>query len=77
MKMYCITANMDTAVGLKLTVIDTVVVQKKEEIEIEIDKALEDKNIGILIVTDKIYEISKEKLNQIRNKFKIPLLVKL
>lgn len=77
MKMYCISDNIDTAVGLKLTGIDTSIVQEKEEIDEEIEKVLKDENIGVLIVTDKIYELAKEQLDEIREKLKMPLLVKI
>lgn len=77
MRMYCISDNIDTAVGLKLTGIDTSIVQEKEEIDEEIEKVLKDENIGVLIVTDKIYELAKEQLDEIREKLKMPLLVKI
>lgn len=77
MRMYCISDNIDTAVGLKLTGIDTSIVQEKEEIDDEIEKVLKDENIGVLIVTDKIYELAKEQLDEIREKLKMPLLVKI
>lgn len=77
MRMYCISDNIDTAVGLKLTGIDTSIVQEKEEIDDEIKKVLKDENIGVLIVTDKIYELAKEQLDEIREKLKMPLLVKI
>lgn len=77
MKMYCITDSVDTAVGLKLTGIDTVVLEDKEEIEKNIDKVLEDQSIGILIVTDKIQELASDKLENIRNNYKVPLVVKI
>lgn len=77
MKMYCITDNMETAVGLKLTGIETIVLQEKQEIDDEIDKVLQNKDIGILIVTEKIYELSRQKLNEIRGQLKTPLLVQI
>lgn len=77
MKMYCISDNMDTALGLKLAGIDTVFLQEKEEIETQINKILQEENVGILIVTDTIYELAKAKLDGIRQKLKMPLLVKI
>lgn len=77
MKMYCITDNIETAVGLKLTGIETIVLQEKEEIDDEIEKVLQNKDIGILIVTEKIYELSKQSLNEIRKQLKTPLLVQI
>ncbi len=77
MKMYCITDQIDTAVGLKLSGIDTIILQEKAEIESEIDKVLQDKEIGILIVTETIYQIAQPTLNKIRNQRKTPLLVQI
>lgn len=77
MKMYCISDNMDTAVGLKLTGIEAVVLQEKEEVEMQIKKVLQDEQIGILIVTNPIYELVKRQLDEIKETLKIPLLVKI
>ncbi len=77
MKMYCISDNVDTAIGLKLTGIEAIVVEEKDEIEKEIKKILENENIGILIITQKIYETAKERFDEIQEKLKMPLLVKI
>lgn len=77
MKMYCISDNIETAVGLKLTGIDATVVQEKDEIENQIEKILENDSVGILIVTEKIYEMAKQSLDEIKEKLKLPLLVKI
>ena len=42
-----------------------------------IEKVLGDEEIGVLIVTEKIYELSKEKFDEIREKYKMPLLVRI
>ena len=60
MKLYCISDDVDTAVGLKLTGIKSVILKNKEEIELEIEKVVKDKEIGILIVTEKIYNLANE-----------------
>lgn len=77
MKMYCITDHIDTAIGLKLTGVEAVVVQEKEDIENQLQKVLENETIGILIVTENIYEIAKQQLDEIKQKFKMPLLVRI
>ena len=41
--------------------------KNKEEIELEIEKVVKDKEIGILIVTEKIYNLANEKLDYIKN----------
>ncbi len=76
MKMYCISQDIDTAVGLRLTGIETTVVSEKEKIDSEIDQVLQDQNVGVLIVTEAIYEMAKTKLEGIRQNRKLPLVVR-
>lgn len=76
MKMYCISQDIDTAVGLRLTGIETTVVSEKEKIDNEIDQVLQDQNVGVLIVTEAIYEMAKTKLEGIRQNRKLPLVVR-
>lgn len=75
MKIYCISDNIETAVGLKLSGIETIVLQKKEDIEAEIDKVIEDENIGILIITENINKLVQDKLLYIKENLRFPLLV--
>lgn len=77
MKMYCISDNIDTAVGLKLAGIESIVLQDKSEIEHEIDAVIKNPNIGILIVTEKIEETAFEKVKYIKDNLKLPLLIKI
>lgn len=77
MKMYCISDNIDTAVGLKLAGIESIVLQDKSEIEHEIDAVIKNPNIGILIVTEKIEETALEKVKYIKDNLKLPLLIKI
>lgn len=73
--MYCISHDMETAVGLRLTGIETKVLEEKVEVDSEITKILKDEKIGILIVTKPIYEMSKSMLENIRQNKKMPLVV--
>ncbi len=76
MKMYCMSHDRETAIGLKLTGIESVIVQK-DKIEAQIGKVLQDENIGILVITNPVYEFAKQKFDEIQQKRKIPLIVKI
>ena len=77
MKMFCISDNIDTALGLKLTGVESIVAQSEEEINEQIKKVLKDKEIGILVVTDNIYKMAQYELDEVMEKYKLPLLVKI
>lgn len=63
--------------GLRLAGIEYVVLEEKEEILHKIEELLEETNIGILAVTDKVYELAKEVLEEIELKRKLPLILKI
>ena len=74
MKSFLISDNHDTWVGMRLAGISGVIVHEKDEILKEIDKVLEDKEIGILIVTELIMETAKKNIGLKRNKIILLLL---
>ena len=77
MKIFCISDSLETAVGLKLSGIEASILENKEKIDKKIDEILENPEIGILIVTDNVYNISEEKLDMIKKTRRIPLIVKI
>ena len=51
--MYLISDNIDTWTGMKLAGVDGAVVHEKEELKQELDKVLADRDIGIVLLTEK------------------------
>ena len=75
MKVYCISDSIETAVGLKLTGVETKVLNEKEKI-LEQIKVIENReDIGILVLTNNIYETVKIEVEDIRSNKKLPLIV--
>ncbi len=77
MRMVCISNNMDIVVGLKLSGVQSFFIKDNEEIKRKIKEVAKDKDVGILNVTEKVYEIAKEELDRISNEQELPLVVKI
>lgn len=75
MKIYSILDEIDSAVGLKLAGISSIVLNEKEKIDAYIDEILKKEDAGILVVSKEIYTQSKQKLDEIKEKRKTPLIV--
>ena len=54
MKMYLISDNVDTLTGMRLAGVEGVVVHGRKEAKAAVEKVLEDKNLGILLITEKL-----------------------
>ena len=75
MKMYLISDNIDTLTGMRLAGVEGEVVHGRRETKQAVEKILEDKDLGILLLTEKLsFEILVDdiKLNR-----KQPLLVEI
>ena len=69
MKMYLISDNIDTQIGMRLVGIDGCVAHDSETITAEIKKAVNDPELGILIFT--------EYLNHLKITLHTPLIIEI
>ena len=54
MRMFLISDNVDTLTGMRLAGIEGVVVHEKQEIKQALDEVLSQKDIGIILMTEKL-----------------------
>lgn len=77
MKMYLISDNIDTQIGMRLAGIEGCVAHSAEHITEEIKKAVSDPEIGILILTEKAGDTVKEYLNKLKLEVHTPLIIEI
>lgn len=77
MKMYLISDNVDTQTGMRLAGVDGVVVHTREELKNALETALLDKNIGILLLTEKFGGEFPEIVDDVKLNHKIPLIIEI
>ncbi|CDF58580.1 V-type ATP synthase subunit F [Thermobrachium celere] len=77
MNMYLISDNRETLVGLRLAGIKGEIVYKKSEAQNALRRALDNKNIGIIIFTEKAAKLIKDEIIEIKLKRPYPLIVEI
>lgn len=77
MKMFLISDNIDTLTGMRLAGVEGVVVHEKAEIKQAIDKVLADKEIGIVLLTEKFGNEYPELINGVKLEHKFPLFIEI
>ena len=77
MKMYLISDNIDTYTGMRLAGVEGVVVHEKKELQEALDKVLADKEIGIVLLTEKFGREFPDVINQLKLEYKTPLFVEI
>ena len=74
MRIFAISDNADFEVGMKLAGADSISLNNEEEINKKIDEILQVKDIGILVVSEKIYDMAKYRIDDIRLNKRLPLI---
>ena len=77
MKMYMISDNIDTCTGMRLAGIEGAVVHEKEEFRAELNRAMADKEIAVVILTEKFGQDYPELINEARLSHSLPLIIEI
>ena len=77
MKMFVISDNNDTFTGMKLCGVNGVVVHTEEEVVAAVERALEDKSIGIIMITEKLRRLADSYISQKMNSLGEPLFLEI
>jgi len=77
MKMFLISDNIDTCTGMRLAGVEGVVVHERDELKDALEKAIANKEIGILLLTEKFGREFPAIIDTFRLERKMPLLVEI
>jgi len=77
MKMYLISDNTDTRTGLRLVGVDGVVVHGSDELKNALETVMADKEVGILLIMEKLARDFPDIINDIKLNRKVPLVVEI
>ena len=77
MKMFLISDNVDTYTGMRLAGVDGVVVHERDELRTALEDVLKDKNVGIVLLTEKFGREFPDIIDTFRLERKMPLLVEI
>lgn len=76
MNMYLISDNIDTYTGMRLAGVEGAVVHEKAQLIEELDKVMADKNVGIVLLTEKFGRDFPDLINEVKLS-KMPLFVEI
>lgn len=75
MKYFLISDNVDTQTGMRLVGVEGVLVHTEKELNSLLDELLEKKDIGILLLTEKLSNMCEKKILDIKLNRRRPLIV--
>ena len=77
MKMYLISDNTDSYIGMRLAGIDGVVVEGRQQFAEEFGKAIDDKEVAVVLLTKKAVDYDSELVEKTKLSRSVPLIVEI
>lgn len=77
MKMYLISDNVDTCTGMRLAGVEGCVVHERPELRQALENALADKEIGIILLTEKFGREFPDIVDDVKLNRRFPLIVEI
>ena len=77
MKMYLISDNKDTYTGMRLAGVEGLVVHERQELKEALENVFQDKEIGIVLLTEKFGREFPDLIDQAKLNRRLPLLIEI
>ena len=77
MKFYLISDNIDTQMGMRLAGIEGVVAHTAEEVSSALDIAFADEDTAVVLMTEKLVELCRERVYHLKLNCRRPLIVEI
>lgn len=77
MRMYLISDNMDTYIGMRLAGVEGVVIHSKKHLKEQLEKAVSDRTIGVILITEKFGREFPEIVDDVKLNRRLPLIVEI
>ncbi len=77
MKSFLISDNRDTFVGMRLAGVNGIIVHSSNEASDAIKKYMDNDDIGVLILTEKVVDMVKDEVLELKLKCKKPLIIEI
>lgn len=77
MRYFLICDNSDTYVGLRMAGVEGIVTHSKSETEAQIEAAVRDESIAVLIITEDLAELCRSRIDALKLSAARPLVVEI
>lgn len=77
MRMFLISDNVDTYTGMRLAGVEGVVIHSKEHLKVQLENAVSDKGIGIILITEKFSREFPDIIDDVKLHRRLPLIIEI
>ena len=77
MRMYLLSDNVDTLMGMRMSGVEGVVLHEEPELRSKLEEVLQDDGIAVILITEKLISLIRETVNEIKLNRRQPLIIEI
>ena len=77
MRMYLLSDNTDTLVGMRMSGVDGVVLHEEAELREKLSELLQDEEIAVIMITHKLISMIRDTVNEWKLSHSQPLIIEI
>jgi len=77
MRMYLLSDNVDTLMGMRMSGIDGVVLHREEELRVKLDSLLNEDDIAVILITSTLVNLIRDTVYDLKLNRKQPLIIEI
>ncbi len=77
MRMYLISDNVDTQIGMRLAGVEGCVIHEAQQVREELDRAVSQEDIAIILLTEKLGKLIPDYVRELKLTTPVPLIVEI
>lgn len=77
MKMYLLSDNVDTLIGMRMSGVDGVVLHKEDELRAKLSELLEQDDIAVILITSTLLNLIRDTVYDLKLKLRQPLIIEI
>ena len=77
MKMYLLSDNADTLIGMRMSGVEGVVLHEENELREKLDELMQDDRIAVIMITNKLIEMIADTVNELKLSRRQPLIIEI
>ena len=75
MRIYLLSDNHDTLTGMRLCGIEGCYVKEREELILKLSEVIKDKELAVIMITEKLWAKAPEHIDALRQKMRTPIFI--
>lgn len=77
MRMYLLSDNVDTLMGMRMSGVDGVVLHEEQELREKLDSLLKEDDIAVILITSTLVKLIRETIYDLKLNLRQPLIIEI